>query len=96
MFLSAYHFDGPPAELLPAYRRLHDRYPPDRPDLHICTIRDGGITVYDACPSREVFEHFSGSDEFRASVLSAGLPLPRAQPLGEVCAPQTADVGESP
>ena len=24
-------------------------------ELHVCVVRDGGLTVYDTCPSAEVF-----------------------------------------
>ena len=84
MFLGAYHFDGESSRLLPAYRRLLDGYPPDQLDLHICLVRDGGITVYDACPSEDVFTDFSTGAEFAAAVSAAGLPAPRVEPLGEV------------
>ena len=55
MFLGAYHFDGSFEELLPAYERLAASYPPDSLDLHVCIERDGGLTVFDACPSSAVF-----------------------------------------
>jgi hypothetical protein len=84
MFLSAYHFDGPPASLLPAYQRLQAASPPESLELHVCVIRDGGLTIYDACPSRAVFEQFHRSTDFEAAVAGAGLPTPRVEPLGEV------------
>lgn len=84
MFLGAYDFDGVVDDLLPAYERLRSGYPEDALLLHVCVERPGGITVYDACPSREVFESFSTSAEFQAAVQAAGLPLPRVSPVGEV------------
>src|SRR5205823_941269 len=59
MFLGAYYFDGPPPELIPAYERLMAGFPPDGLELHVCVVRDGGLTVYDACPSAEIFAAFS-------------------------------------
>ncbi|GAA4848802.1 hypothetical protein ACFQ34_17840 [Pseudonocardia benzenivorans] len=84
MFLSAYHFDGDPTTLVPAYDRMQEGFPPDMFDLHACVVTGSGITVYDGCPSRADFERFAVSPEFRSAVAAAGLPQPRIQPLGEV------------
>lgn len=85
MFLSTYDFDGDPAELLPAYDRfMAASYPPGALLLHVCVVRDDGITVLDACPSRQVFEDFAASAEFADAVTRAGLPHPRVTPRGEV------------
>jgi hypothetical protein len=84
MFLSAYHFDGDPTTLLPAYDRMQEGFPPGMFDLHACVVTASGITVYDGCPSREDFEGFSAGDDFRSAVAAAGLPQPRIEPLGEV------------
>ncbi|WP_445189264.1 hypothetical protein ACTXG6_19750 [Pseudonocardia sp. Cha107L01] len=84
MFLSAYHFDGHPTALLPAYDLLRQGFPPDTFELHACVVTGVGITVYDACPTREVFEGFSIGPEFLGSLAAAGLPRPRIEPLGEV------------
>ena len=91
MFLGVYQFDGELADLLPAYERLMQTYPPDSLDLHICVRRDGGISVYDACPSRSDFEGFTGGSEFRTAVAEAGLPLPRIEPIGDVHAARMRD-----
>ena len=84
MFLSAYHFAGDPAALAAAHDRLYQQIPPESVDLHVCVPAADGITVFDACPSREIFEAFSQSAEFRAALAGAGLPPPRLTPLGEV------------
>jgi len=84
MYLGAYHFDGEPGDLLRGYARLMEGRPSDTIDLHVCVVRVGGITVYDACPSRAVFEEFSESAGFRAAVAAAGLPALRVEPVGEV------------
>jgi hypothetical protein len=85
MFLGSYEFDGQPAELLAAYQRLLQNFPPDSLDLHVSVVRDDGITVFDACPSRAAFDDFSQSPEFLGAVESAGLPRPsRVAALGEI------------
>jgi hypothetical protein len=84
MFLGAYHFDGDPAELLAAYERLAADFPPDKLDLHLCVVRDRGLTVYDACPTPEIFAEFSTGPQFRGALEHAGLPGPRIEPLGKV------------
>ncbi len=84
MFLSAYHFDGDPARLVPAYDAFAATFPPGVLSLHACVVTEDGVTVYDACPTREVFEEFRHGAVFRSAVEAAGLPLPRVVPLGEV------------
>ena len=68
MFLGCYKFLGDAAELLVACDRLMKRFGPEPSDLHVCVMHGSGITVLDACPSREVFEALSGSAEFRGAV----------------------------
>lgn len=84
MFLNAYHFAGDPAALVPAYDVLQRGLPPETIELHACVVTETGITVYDACPSREIAASFSAGPEFRGAVAAAGLPEPRVEPLGEV------------
>ena len=84
MFLAAYHFDGDPAALVGAYDVMRRSFPPGSLELHACVVTAAGITVYDACPTREVFEGFSIGPEFRGAFTAAGLPAPRIEPLGEV------------
>ena len=84
MFLSAYHFDGDPVALAAEHDRLYKRFPPESLDLHVCVLHEGGITVFDACPSAEAFASFSQSAEFRQALANAGLPPPQLEPLGEV------------
>ncbi|GAA1983271.1 hypothetical protein GCM10009838_51200 [Catenulispora subtropica] len=83
MFLGAYHFDGDPAALLPAYDKLLAAYAGDV-DLHVCVVRGDGITVFDACPSAEQFRAFSGGADFAAALAGAGLPAPRTEEVGDV------------
>jgi hypothetical protein len=50
----------------------------------VCTVRPGGITVLDTCPSEAVFDAFSTGPDFVASYTAAGLPEPVIRKLGEV------------
>jgi hypothetical protein len=50
----------------------------------VCIVRDGGLTVFDACPSATVFAGFSSGPEFAGAVRAAGLPTPRVEPLGDI------------
>lgn len=84
MYLSAYHFDGDPAALTSAYDRMAAGFPRESFDLHVCVARDGGITLFDACPSLEIAEAFSGNEGFRGAVRAAGLPEPRVERLGDI------------
>ncbi len=84
MFLSAYHFDGDPIELVAAHQRLLEYFPLDGLDLHLCVTTDTGIVVLDACSSQAVHDQFSRSPQFLGAVAAAGLPTPRIEPLGEV------------
>jgi hypothetical protein len=84
VFLGAYHFDGDANELIAAHDRLASKFPTGSFDLHVCVVVDGGITVFDACPSREVFSEFAQSPDFLLAVEAAGLPMPRVEPLGDV------------
>lgn len=92
MFLGAYHFDGSPDALLDSYRQLLQSYPLDSIDLQVCVRRDTGITIYDACPSKEVHREFSRSPEFLGALAAVGFPVPRVEPIGDV---QAARLRES-
>ena len=83
-YLGAFHFDGDPSQLLPGYHRMLDRFGIDALDVHLCIVRDDGLTVLDACPTKVDYEQFTTSDMFRDAVTSAGLPAPRIEGLGNV------------
>jgi len=83
MFLGRYDFDGDPDALLKAYDRMMAAMPAEAISFHICVRRDGGITIYDTCPSAEVFAEFSCSPQTRGAMTGAGLPEPVVTPLGE-------------
>lgn len=76
MYLGIYHFRGNPDELVQAYDRLMAEVGHGAIHLHACAVEEDGITIYDACPTREAFESFSTSAEFRAATGIAGLPEP--------------------
>jgi hypothetical protein len=84
LYLGAFHFDGDPGELLPGYHRLLKQFPVDALDVHLCILRDNGLTIFDACPSKAVHEQFTRSDTFLGAVAGAGLPAPRIEGLGDV------------
>lgn len=84
MFLGGYHYSGATAVLLAGYRRLSERIPADRLDLHLCIRTPTGLLVLDACPSAEVFTAFSGGSDFAELNASVGLPPPTVEPLGDV------------
>jgi hypothetical protein len=84
MFLGSYHFDGDADALIPAYERLVASLPSDNFELHVCVRTDAGLTVFDTCPSREVFDGFTASADFAGAVAAAGLPSPRIEALGPV------------
>jgi hypothetical protein len=84
LYLGAMHFDGDPGELLPAYHRMLERFGIGTLDVHLCIVRDDGLTVFDACPGKAVHEEFTKSGTFRGAVAAAGLPTPRIEGLGDV------------
>jgi hypothetical protein len=84
LYLGAMHFDGDPGELLPGYHRMLERIQIENLDVHLCIVRDDGLTVFDACPGKAVYEQFTKSDAFRDGVAAAGLPEPRIEGLGDV------------
>ncbi len=84
MFLGSYTFDGDPNTLVAGYERLNTTFPTGQHDVRICVIRDGGITVYDTCPSRQVFADFSTGADFSTVLESVGLPQPRVEPIGDI------------
>ena len=59
MFLGRYDFEGDREELLAAYDRLMTTDVVDSVTFQACIARDGGISVYDTCPSEDVFRAFS-------------------------------------
>jgi hypothetical protein len=84
LYLGAVHFDGDPGELLPGYHRLLEGFGIDHLDVHLCVVRDDGLTVFDACPTKAVYEEFTTSDMFLGAVADAGLPAPRVEGLGDI------------
>lgn len=82
MYLGKYEFEGDPDELVGAYDRLMTGIPPESIGFHICVRRDDGITIYDTCPTAEVFEATARDPGLRDAMADAGLPEPRVTPLG--------------
>lgn len=84
MFLGNYRFEGKLEDLLDGYGRLLASVPKEALHLHVCVQDRGGLWVYDACPSREAFQSFANSENFRDALKAAGLPAPRVTLVGEV------------
>ena len=84
LYLGAMQFDGDPSTLLPAYHRMLEGFGIENLDVHLCIVREDGLTVFDACPTKADYEQFSGSEMFRDAVAAAGLPAPRIEGLGDV------------
>jgi hypothetical protein len=84
VFLGRYDFDGDPQQLLRAYDQLMTTEVVDSVGFQVCITRDGGISVFDTCPSDEVFRAFSSSPQTREAFRAAGLPEPTVTPLGQV------------
>jgi len=84
MFLGSYRYEGNPEELQAAYQQALDQIPTAQMQLQVCIADDNGITVYDTCPSRDVFLAFSSSTDMKELMTSVGLPMPTVTPIGEV------------
>jgi hypothetical protein len=54
------------------------------PYLVSCITREGGLTVFDACPAKAIHEDFATIDAFRLVIAAPGLPVPRIEGLGDV------------
>jgi hypothetical protein len=76
MHASIWRFAGDPDELVRRYDAMIAEIPPANMRLQLCLRAPDGIVLVDTCPSREVFEAFSASDEFRSLRERHGLPDP--------------------
>jgi hypothetical protein len=95
VYLGIYDFDGDPGELLVCYDRMMGSFPAGMIMFHACVVRDGGITIYDACPTQEAFERFSTGETFEQALAAAGLPRPsiEGRPLHAALGPGGTPVG---
>jgi hypothetical protein len=76
MHVSIWKFTGDPDELTRGYDALAAEMPTDQFIANLCLRAPDGIIIVDTCPTREVFEAFSTSDEFRVARQRHGLPDP--------------------
>ena len=76
MHVSIWKFSGDPDELTRGYDALAAETPTDEWTVNLCLRAPDGIVIVDACPTREAFEAFSTSEEFRAARRRHGLPDP--------------------
>jgi hypothetical protein len=84
LYLGVLRFAGDREELLSGYGRLLERFPVESLDLHLSAIADGCLTVFDACPTKSIFDEFTSSATFLAAVAEAGLPKPAVEGIGAV------------
>jgi len=76
MHASIWRFAGDPEDLLRRYERMIGELPAGNMRLHLCLVSEDGIVLVDTCPTREVYEAFAASPEFRAVCDRHGLPEP--------------------
>ncbi len=76
MHASIWKFSGDPDELARRYDALAAEMPVAEFIAHLCLIASDGILIVDTCPSREAFEAFATSDEFRSALRRHDLPEP--------------------
>jgi hypothetical protein len=76
MHASIWKFVGDPEQLLRRYDAMIAELPAANMRLHVCLRADDGIVLVDTCPTREVYEAFAASPEFRRLRDRHGLPEP--------------------
>jgi quinol monooxygenase YgiN len=76
MHVSIWKFTGDPDELTRGYDAMVAEFPADQFIAHLCLRAPDEIVVVDTYPSREAFEAFSSSDEFRSTRQRHGLGDP--------------------
>jgi hypothetical protein len=74
--LGSYRFEGDPDQLVPAYDRLLEGMPKGQISLHVCVVDNDGITIYDTCPTEEVFREWIADPALAEAFAAAGLPEP--------------------
>jgi hypothetical protein len=76
MHASIWRFAGDPDALVRSYDAMLAELPTATMRVHLCLRATDGIVIVDTCPSREVYEGFAASEEFRALRSRHGLPEP--------------------
>ena len=66
--------------------------PAEATDLQVCIERTDGITVFDVCPSREIFAGFISGPDFRVAVERPGCRR-RGSRRSATCAPRRLRTG---
>ena len=92
MFLGRYDYVGDTADLRTAYDAFVAGIPGESLPFHCCVETGDGLAILDCCPSREVFEAFSTSEDVLAAMRAAGLPTPVVTPIGEVHVARAGDL----
>jgi hypothetical protein len=76
MHASIWKFTGDTEDLAHRYDALLNEMPTTQFTAHLCLRAPDGILIVDTCPSREAFQAFTTSDEFRSALRRHGLPGP--------------------
>jgi hypothetical protein len=76
MHASIWTYTGDPDELTRSYDAMAAEIPSANMRLHLCLRSRDGMLIVDTCPTREVYEAFAASPEFRLLRERHGLPEP--------------------
>jgi hypothetical protein len=76
MHASIWKFTGDTEDLTRRYDALLDEMPTAEFTAHLCLRAPDGILIVDTCPTREAFQQFATSDQFRSALRRHGLPDP--------------------
>lgn len=76
MYASIWKFDGDPDDLARRYDAMVAEIPRTNMKLHLCLRAPDGIVMVDTCLTRQAFEKFATSEQFRALRERHGLPEP--------------------
>jgi hypothetical protein len=76
MHASIWKMSGDPDELARRYDAMVAEMPTADFIAHLCLSAPDGLLIVDTCPSREAFEAFASSDEFRSALRRHDLPEP--------------------
>lgn len=78
MHASIWKFAGDPEELLRCYDAMVSDIPAENMRMHLCLRLPDGLLLLDTCPSKQVFDAFASSEEFRALRAAHALPDPES------------------
>jgi hypothetical protein len=76
MHAAIWKYTGDTDDLTRRYDALIEEMPTADFIAHLCLRAPDGIVIVDTCPSREAFQAFATSDQFRSALSRHGLPEP--------------------